>query len=324
RGPTAGCARLVPHVAGGEAVADFEIVDTHVHTFPSAGIGRQAMTGASHGTDESGTIEELQSLMPDLGISHAAMVNFTTVIEMRDAALAKLPPDLPAEDRAQVETDLRRTLAGRIRRRNDWTCAVGRQDPRLSAFIGVDPTMMDPAELTAEVERCRGQGAKGIKLHPVVQQFHIDDERLRPIYETAQRLEMPIIFHGGYFIAGQGGEYARPRRLARIAEQYPRLTSVLAHCGVGFFEESIELAEQYPNVYFDCCAIIIPDSPLARLDDDELVNLLRRLGTDRVFYGSDWPFYDPRADLERLRGLALTDDEKRRIFSQNARRVLGF
>ena len=303
---------------------DFEVIDTHVHTYREAWIARQAMTGASHGTPDGGTIEELQPLMERLGITHVAMVNFTPVVEMQEAARAKLPPNLTAEERDQAEAEIRRTMAGRIRRRNDWSCEVSRANPNLATYIGVDPGMMDGADLAAELERCRAQGATGIKLHPVVQRFHIDDERLWPVYETAERLEMPIIYHGGYFVAGEGGEFARPRRLAKVAEGFSRLTLVLAHCGVGFFDESIELAEKYSNVYFDCCAIINPETPLVQLSDEEMVNLIRRLGADRVFYGSDWPFYDPATDLDRMRRLALTDAEKRQILSENARRVLGF
>lgn len=302
---------------------DFEVIDTHIHTYRTPAIAQQAMTGASHGTPAGGTIPEWQDLMPEMGITGAAMVNFTPVIEMQAAALAKLPPNLSVDDRVHAEAEIRDTMAGRIQRRNDWSCEVTRENPSLATFIGVDPVMMDAAGLAAELVRCHQQGAKGIKLHPVVQEFHIDDPRLWPVYETAQRLEMPIIYHGGYFIAGEGGEYARPRRLAKVAEDFPRLTTVLAHCGVGFFDESIEIAERFPNVYFDCCAVINPDTPLVSISDDEMVSLLRRLGTDRVFYGSDWPFYDPKSDLERISRLSLTDDEKRQILSENARRVLG-
>lgn len=302
---------------------DYEVIDTHIHTYRSAEIARQAMTGASHGTSDGGTIDEFQRRMAELGIVAAAMVNFTPVIEMQAAARAKIPAAFGPDERAAAEAEIRLGLAGRIQRRNDWSLDTSRADRRLATFIGVDPSMMDAPDLEAELERCRGLGATGIKLHPVVQEFHIDDRRLWPVYAAAQRLGMSIIYHGGYFVAGAGGEFARPRRLAAVAGAFPRLLTVLAHCGVGFFEESIAIAERFPNVYFDCCAIINPDCTLVTLDDTEMVNLLRRLGTGRVFYGSDWPFYDPAADLERLRRLDLTGDERRAILSENARRVLG-
>src|SRR5919206_2894336 len=99
-------------------MADYEVVDTHVHTYRTAQIARQAMTGASHGTEAGGTIEELKPLMAELGITHAAMVNFTPVVEMQEAARAKLPASLTAEERSQAEAEIRATMAGRIRRRN--------------------------------------------------------------------------------------------------------------------------------------------------------------------------------------------------------------
>ena len=48
----------------------------------------------------------------------------------------------------------------------------------------------------------------------------------------------------------------------------------------------------------------------------------RRIGTDRVMFGSDYPWFDPVADAERIRRLPLTDTEKRAILHDNAVRTL--
>jgi predicted TIM-barrel fold metal-dependent hydrolase len=40
-------------------------------------------------------------------------------------------------------------------------------------------------------------------------------------------------------------------------------------------------------------------------------------------FGSDYPWFDPVADAERIRRLPLTDAEKRAILHDNASRILG-
>jgi hypothetical protein len=51
--------------------------------------------------------------------------------------------------------------------------------------------------------------------------------------------------------------------------------------------------------------------------------MIRRVGPDRVLFGSDWPWHNPVKDAARIDGLPLSAEEKRLIFCENALRVLG-
>jgi predicted TIM-barrel fold metal-dependent hydrolase len=51
--------------------------------------------------------------------------------------------------------------------------------------------------------------------------------------------------------------------------------------------------------------------------------MIRRVGPDRVLFGSDWPWFHPIRDAEHLDSLPLSAEEKRLIFRENAQRVLG-
>ncbi len=84
------------------SVPDRPIIDAHVHTYPSREIGRQAMMGSGR-TDYGGTPDELLALMGRGGIEKAVMVNMTPIVDMFDAAAAKLPADLSASQRADAE-----------------------------------------------------------------------------------------------------------------------------------------------------------------------------------------------------------------------------
>ena len=54
---------------------------------------------------------------------------------------------------------------------------------RLIGFGTIHPGLESPVE---EVERCLSMGLKGIKIHPDVQRFHMDDPAMFPIYDALQ------------------------------------------------------------------------------------------------------------------------------------------
>ncbi len=292
---------------------EFAIIDAHLHTYPTPEIGLQAMGGYGQ-SGCTGTVEELLELMRTGGIERAVMLNMTPVADMRDAALA----------RGQSEQEAQTLVIERMKRRNTWTCEVARDHPELVAFISLDPSMGEE-DAAAEVRRCVGLGARGIKLHPAGQRFYPHDPRLRGAYAEAQTQGLPVISHSGVAAEGTGEiPYARPREFAEVLEGFPGLTLVLAHLGLGCPEESVEMAgRHYPNLYFDCSAAVNGTVEPPPFPDEEAVGIIRRLGPDRVLFGSDWPWYHPHRDAERIGGLDLSDAEKRLIFHDNAVRVLG-
>ncbi len=293
-------------------MSHFPIIDAHVHTYPTAEIGLQAMQGAGQ-SGSSGTVDELLELMRSGNIEKAVMVNMTPVADMRDVALA----------RGQSEDEARTLVVERLRRRNTWTCQVAREHQELVAFISLDPCM-GQTEAVAEVRRAVGLGARGIKLHPAAQRYYPSDRALWGAYEEAQAQGLPILSHSG--AAAEGGPespYARPKQFAEVLETFPRLTLVLAHLGLGCWEESVEMAGHHPNLFFDSSAAINGTVETPPLPDEEAVGVIRKISIERVLFGSDWPWFDPLRDAERIDRLPLSNDEKRLLLRENAFRVLG-
>lgn len=298
---------------------DYVIVDVHVHTYPSAQIGDQALMGA--GTSGcSGTIGEILGRMDDLGIARSVMVNMTPMADMRGALLAKLPADLTADRWAAAEDEVRANLVARQNRRNAWSCGVVREYPQLVAFIGLDPCMTGE-EMRAEIDAWLGSDlAKGIKIHPAGNRHYPNDHRLWPAYELAQELDVPILFHAGRLF-GDEAPFSHPRYFGEIAESFPRLRMILGHLCFDFFDDALALAERFPNITFDCSAAVSEQRPREIIPSDRLVQLMRGIGVQRVLFGSDFPWYDPGRDIERVLSLPLADDEKRLILGENAIRV---
>ena len=77
---------------------------------------------------------------------------------------------------------------------NDRTVAYAeRSNGRFVPFVRLDLT----EEPIAEATRCLDAGARGIKLHPRAQKFHLNDERLDPVFALAAERGVPILIHGG-------------------------------------------------------------------------------------------------------------------------------
>ena len=115
----------------------------------------------------------------------------------------------------------------------------------------------------------------------------------------------------------------RAEHFGELLASFPRLTVVMAHLAFGDFAACAELARAHQNVFFDCCFVINGVDRPPAVSDEEAVAAFRQIGTDRVMFGSDFPWFDPVADAERIRRLPLTDTEKRAILHDNAARILS-
>ncbi len=92
---------------------------------------------------------------------------------------------------------------------------------------------------------------------------------------------------------------------------------------IGHFAACADLARAHANVFFDCCYVINGTEEQPSLSDEEAVAALRRVGVERVMFGSDYPWSDPVLDAARIQRLSLTDAEKRAVLHDNAVRILG-
>ena len=182
---------------------------------------------------------------------------------------------------------------------------------------------MDPGALRDELERCVEAGARGVKLHPIVQRLAPGTAALWPVYELCQELGLPVLFHAGFLGRSEWNALARPAAFRDVLEAFPDLRVVLAHLGRGHYEDAVALAERFPQVAFDTCAAVTAAAVPWRLGDTDAVALIRRLGVARVCFGSDYPWFDPAADAARVAGLpGLGEAERAAILGDNALRLL--
>jgi uncharacterized protein len=311
-------------------MADPVRVDVHMHLYPStesadwwkAGYeiweyGEKKVTFSRSG----GTVGDALAAMEAAGFSHGVAVNLLSMDLFREEALAMLPEDLQGKDRAKAAAEIDATMGERFRVANRWLVNTLAPIRQLTPFVGVDPWALSPKQNVEHLREMADQGARGIKLHPVVQRFVPNDPRMGPIYDVCEELGLVVLSHTGSSKSGE--PFAEPRAFADVLQQHPGLTVVLAHLGGGSWRQTLELARAFPTVTFDLCEIVewtgAPKAPT----DEELARMIRDIGPERVMLGTDFPWYDLDRTVELVMGLpVLSTGEKEQILGANAVRIL--
>jgi len=309
------------------------IIDAHLHLYRSRAHGlldKENYEVWEYGPKADvrfsscgGDLEEALKSVDEAGASRAVVVNLFAPSLFRPQAIADLPKDLDKTQKERAINEIDANMGEGLRAFNIWVCDVVKKHPQLVPFIGVDPSVLSIEETQAHVrEMVDHHGARGIKVHPVVQRFYMHDERMLPILRTCVELGLPIITHSGP--ARGNDQYAEPRAFAEVLKAFPELRLVLAHMGGGVWRQLPEIAKAFPNVYLDLCEIIewtgAPNAPT----DHELAQLIVDVGPGRVMMGSDFPWYDIDHTVERVMELPLlSKEQKEAVLGANAIRILG-
>ena len=151
-------------------------------------------------------------------------------------------------------------------------------------------------EKSAEtVDRQKEKGFVGLKPYKPLKPYN--DPSYFPIYERAQALGMPIMFHTGlvaYGKPGQQGEQLshgpgnmRPSMLDSIAEAFPRLTIIGGHLGYPWLEETAAHLYYYPNIYHDLSGYRKDVEWLIKNLDRKCHDGTKRYFNDKILFATD-------------------------------------
>ena len=201
----------------------------------------------------------------------------------------------------------------RVRTINDFIASQANEHPQmLRGYATLHPDMTEN-EAGDELARALGMGLLGVKLHNDMQKIAIDDPRMDKIYAACVDNGCPLLLHMG----DSRYHYDNPAQLPGVLRRFPRLRVIGAHMG-GYTEwrEAMRCLRS-ENVTVDC------SSSYFALGDQGLRDAIRFFGADRVFFGTDFPMWDPGEELRRVRALGLTDGELEMVLHGNAERLLG-
>ncbi len=181
-------------------------------------------------------------------------------------------------------------------------------------LVGLGTLHPDSKTLKEDLQKILHLGLKGVKLHPDIQAFKIDDYRCLKIYEMCEENRLPILMHTG----DHRYDFSNPNRLAPVLDIFKGLTVIGAHFGGwSVWDDAIEKLADKPNLYVDC------SSSFTFMEKDFAIKLIKSYGANRVLFGSDYPIGSPKKEVELFMGLGLTEDENRQILSENAIKLFG-
>ncbi len=207
---------------------------------------------------------------------------------------------------------------------NDFVVTYCKAAPdRLIPVGGIHPRLCKrPKE---EMRRILDLGIRMLKIHGphqgVMPNAYLDGNTILPaIYEACQVARIPVMFHTGTSVfPGARSRFGDPLGVEDVAVDFPGLPLVLAHVGRPFWtEQAFFLARRFPQVHVD----------LSSIPPRSLLKFIPRLEeiADKALFGTDWPAPGVpgiRENVEAFRGIQISEDAKRKILYDNARRLLA-
>lgn len=255
------------------------IIDTHTHIFPDSLAPRAIASLSEHSGDykphTEGTLQSLLNSMDEAGVQTSWIANIATKPSQTPSIIA-------------------------------WSKEIksGRIFPLASVYPHSQTWESDIASIA-------DAGIKGIKLHPLYQNFHADDISLKPFFSMLEKKGIFVVLHSGYDIGFGKADNAHPAKIRTLLERHPSLTLIAAHLG-GWdaWDDVLEYLAGSP-CYFDT-------SFSHELDRSVFDAIILKHGCGRLVFASDSPWLNQKQQVNFINSLDLSTQEKERILYKNA------
>jgi hypothetical protein len=235
--------------------------------------------------------------------------NFYDIPMAHDGTAAKL---LETGKKAGIDRFVIHSVATspeQVRSINDF---VARAAAEHSEFIGFAAMHQNFADMAGELERVQALGLRGVKMHPDIQRFAVDDREMDRLYGLMEG-KLPLLLHAGDNRYG----FSNPVRIARVLDRFPGLDIIAAHFG-GYTEwDEAERRLAGRRVWVDT------SSSLAFIGAERARRLIGLFGEDRVIFGTDYPMWDAEEEMARFNALNLTPEQREKIMYKNICGLLG-
>jgi predicted TIM-barrel fold metal-dependent hydrolase len=259
-------------------------IDSHCHIYPEK-IASKAVAGTDNFygglSVGKGTVEDMIESGTKAGIDHFIVQSVATTPK-------------------QVAS-INRFIAEEVAKRPELLTGLGTLHP-------------DSEDIKGDVEHLLELGLKGVKLHPDIQAFKIDDYRCLKIYELCEEKGLPVLMHTG----DNRYDYSNPNRLLPVLETYTNLTVIGAHLGGwSIWDKACEAYRGIPNFYVDCSSSFNYIKPELALD------IIRRYGADKVLFATDYPMWSQKSEIDYFLSLGLDENEITSILNINAKKLFN-
>lgn len=171
--------------------------------------------------------------------------------------------------------------------------------------IQIDPDLAE--ESVKEIKTARDRGVKLIgELVPYFYGWDYSHPAFCDILRTVRSSGMTVSMHTTDLTF-----------MRDVATALPDVNFVFAHPGeADRVNAHIEIMREHKNVYLD-----LSGTGLFRYG--MLAHLVREVGAERILFGTDMPICNPFMYVGGVFGEPISDDDKRLIFAENAKRLLN-
>lgn len=322
-----------------------QLVDAHSHYLPRTLVAalerRSELPRISQGSDGQklieygeGNVHPMLPAMGDVGLRLRDM-------DAQGIELAVLGANVPgvdwfpAADAPAIAHDV-----------NDELLDLAAAHPGRLVALATLP-LQAPEVAAAELERAVGRGAVGAMIYSNAAGAQLDEPRFEVVFQAAAALGVPLYLHPTYpLVAKTLDVYALIPTLGFLVdttsaalrlvlgglfERHPEFKLVLAHSGSllpqlvgridyeaarhdgGAGKLSVRPSEALALLYTDSVCVWAP----------ALRSTLEFLGPERILFGSDYPFWEPRLSFDALDEAGFPEDVRAAVRSANALRVFG-
>jgi 2,3-dihydroxybenzoate decarboxylase len=230
--------------------------------------------------------------------------------------------------------------------------AIAAHPDRFAGFAAL-PTP-DPKAAADELERTvTTLGFKGAMVHGLTNGVFFDDKQFWPIFERAQALDVPLYIHpaaphsavveayykdyvkdfpalltAAWGFTVETATHGIRLVLSGVLDAYPDVKIILGHMGEGLpfllwrINHALSRPGNRPIAFREQFSQHFYITTSGNFSTPALLCSMMELGVDRILFSVDWPFVPNVPGTKWMHELQLSAEDKAKILSGNARRLL--
>lgn len=185
------------------------------------------------------------------------------------------------------------------------------QNARLIPAFRVDPNK----RYESEINNAKTRDVKILKLHPRAQNFRLDSENLVKMIDYLRKSEFyPLIMIHTDIIPTEGSKttFSSSADIIKLAKKFGEFNFSICHLG-RWSEETSNNISKIENVFADTSIV-----PIFLLE-----NALKIVSSDKLIFGSDFPYSHPLIEKKKIELLDISENDKKSIFHKNIERLIN-
>ena len=192
---------------------------------------------------------------------------------------------------------------------------------------GINPYSLNDQSLIFLEKELQKPNVVGLKIYLGYYPFYAYDEVYHPVYELAEKYDVPVVFHTGDTYSERGLlKYSHPLTLDEVAVRYRNIRFIMAHFGDPWVLTGAEVVYKNSNMFADLSGLIVgTEKELKSYSEGRFLDHLRHALVycdhyDRLLFGTDWPLAPVKPYIEFVKNL-IPERFHEDVFFNNALKV---